>query len=74
MPADDVERKYHCLHTCEMLVLLHYYLNVLYIPKLYEILETVLFFMKEHEKRDGLFLIMNRESGRFHENVESLCL
>ena len=25
--------KYHCLHTCEGLMLLYYYLNVSYIPK-----------------------------------------
>ena len=29
----SLERKYHCLHTCERLVLHCYYLNVLYIPK-----------------------------------------
>ena len=29
----SLERKYRCLHTCEGLVLLYYYLNVLYIPK-----------------------------------------
>ena len=29
----SLERNYHCLHTCEGLVLLYYYWNVSYIPK-----------------------------------------
>ena len=27
----SLERKYHCLHTCEGLMLVYYYLNVSYI-------------------------------------------
>ena len=29
----SLERKYHCLHTCEGLAFIYYYLNILYIPK-----------------------------------------
>ena len=32
----SLERKYRCLHTCEGLLLLYYYLKVLYIPTLHE--------------------------------------